>query len=58
MNGDRRSYIITEYLNSLGPATNITTAEQFLDRYGLRKDFLKPYLTQQKIAIDALLKKP
>jgi DNA-binding MarR family transcriptional regulator len=50
-------YIMIEYLNSLGPASNIKTVEQFLDRYQLNKDFLKIFLTQQKLAIDSLLKK-
>jgi predicted transcriptional regulator len=50
-------YIIVEYMKSLGPASNIKTAEQFLDRYGLEKNFLKSFLIQQKQAIDALLKK-
>jgi hypothetical protein len=50
-------YIMVEYMKSLGPASNINTAEQFLDRYGLEKNFLKNFLIQQKQAIDALLKK-
>jgi predicted transcriptional regulator len=50
-------YIITEFMKSLGPASNVKTAEQLLDRYGLEKDFLKFFLVQQKQAIDALLKK-
>jgi hypothetical protein len=50
-------YIILEYMKSLGPASNIKTVEQFLNRYGLEKNFLKSFLIQQKQAIDALLKK-
>lgn len=50
-------YIMVEYMKSLGPASNINTAEQFLDRYGLEKNFLKNFLIQQKQAIDTLLKK-
>jgi hypothetical protein len=50
-------YIMVEYMKSLGPGTSIKTVEQFLDRYGLEKTFLKSYLIHQKQAIDALLKK-
>ena len=50
-------YITLEYIKSLGSANNIKTVEQLLDRYGLKKDFLKIFLIQQKQAIDALLKK-
>jgi hypothetical protein len=50
-------YITLEYMKSLGSANNIKTVEQLLDRYGLKKDFLKIFLIQQKQAIDALLKK-
>jgi hypothetical protein len=34
-------YITLEYMKSLGSANNIKTVEQLLDRYGLKKDFLK-----------------
>jgi hypothetical protein len=50
-------YIIVEYLKSLGPSSNLDTAEQFINRYGMDKDSLKIFLNQQKLAIDILLKK-
>jgi hypothetical protein len=49
-------YIMMEYMNSLGPTTNITSLKEFVDRYKLDKDFMKENLVRQKELIAALLK--
>jgi hypothetical protein len=49
-------YIMREYMNSLGPASNITSLKEFVDRYHLDKDFMKENLLRQKELIATLLK--
>jgi hypothetical protein len=49
-------YLMIEYMNSLGPASNIQDLKEFFDRYQLDKEFLKESLTGQKKLIDILLK--
>jgi hypothetical protein len=49
-------YIMREYMNSLGPTTNITSLKEFADRYQLDKDFMKENLVRQKELIATLLK--
>ena len=49
-------YIMREYMNSLGPTTNITSLKEFVDRYHLDKDFMKENLLRQKELIATLLK--
>ena len=34
-------YIASEYINSLGPATNIKNLKDFVNRYELDKEYLK-----------------
>jgi DNA-binding MarR family transcriptional regulator len=41
-------YLMIEYMNSLGPASNIQDLKEFFDRYQLDKEFLKESLTGQK----------
>ena len=50
-------YIMIEYIKSLRPTNNIKTVEQLLERYQLKKDFLRQYLIQQKESIEAVLRK-
>jgi predicted transcriptional regulator len=50
-------YIASEYVNSLGPASNIKTFEEFVDRYQVDKEFLKTFLIHQKEIIDKFVEK-
>ena len=41
-------YIASEYISSLGPATNIKNLKDFINRYGIDKEYLKALFSYQK----------
>ena len=41
-------YIASEYISSLGSATNIKNLRDFIDRYGIDKEYLKALFSYQK----------
>ena len=48
-------YIASEYISSLGPATNIKNLKDFIDRYELDKEYLKALFSYQKNVFEKLL---
>jgi DNA-binding MarR family transcriptional regulator len=51
-----RLYMAMEYINSLGPTSNIRSLKEFIDRYQLDREIMKEYLNQQKQFADLLLR--
>jgi hypothetical protein len=45
-----------EYINSLGPSSNIRSLKEFIDRYQLDREFMKEYLIKQKQFAEILLR--
>ena len=48
-------YIASEYISSLGPATNIKNLKDFVDRYELDKEYLKALFSYQKNIFEKFL---
>jgi DNA-binding MarR family transcriptional regulator len=48
-------YIASEYISSLGPATNIKNLKDFVDRYELDKEYLKAIFSYQKNIFEKFL---
>ena len=48
-------YIASEYISSLGPATNIKSIKDFVERYGVDKEYLKGLFSYQKDFFDKFL---
>jgi hypothetical protein len=48
-------YIASQYISSLGPASNIKSLKDFIDRYGIDKEYLKAIFSDQKNAFEKLL---
>jgi hypothetical protein len=48
-------YLASEYINSLGPASNIKSLKDFIDRYELDKEYLKAIFSDQKNVFEKLL---
>jgi DNA-binding MarR family transcriptional regulator len=51
-----RMNMAMEYINSLGPTSNIPGLKEFIDRYELDREFMKECLNNQKHIADLLLK--
>jgi DNA-binding MarR family transcriptional regulator len=51
-----RMNMAIEYINSLGPTSNIPGLKEFIDRYELDREFMKECLNNQKKFADILLK--
>jgi DNA-binding MarR family transcriptional regulator len=48
-------YLASQYISSLGPASNIKNLKDFVDRYGIDKEYLKAIFSDQKNAFEKLL---
>jgi DNA-binding MarR family transcriptional regulator len=49
-------YMAIEYINSLGPTSNVHSLKEFIDRYQLDREIMKEYLIKQKQFADLLLR--